>query len=46
MVGDYNGLAERSKVHGANHFLVFGMVACASFSARSLLHSSGCETIN
>jgi hypothetical protein len=38
--------SQRSKVQGANDFLVFGTVACASFSAGSLLHSSGWETIN
>ncbi|AYG67500.1 MULTISPECIES: MFS transporter [unclassified Rhizobium] len=46
MVGDCHRPAERNKVQGANDFLVFGTVACASFSAGSLLHSSGWETIN
>ncbi|MBB4569311.1 MFS transporter [Rhizobium leucaenae] len=46
MVADSHTPAERSKVQGANDFLVFGTVACASFSAGSLLHSSGWETIN
>lgn len=46
MVADAHTPAERSKVQGANDFLVFGTVACASFSAGSLLHSSGWETIN
>jgi MFS family permease len=46
MVADCHTPAERSKVQGANDFLVFGTVACASFSAGSLLHSSGWETIN
>lgn len=32
--------SERSKVQGANDFLVFGTVPCASFSTVSLLHSS------
>ncbi|AGS26578.1 hypothetical protein NXC12_PE00201 (plasmid) [Rhizobium etli] len=41
MVADCHGPAERSKVQGANDFLVFGTVACAFFSTRSLLHSSG-----
>jgi MFS family permease len=46
MVGDCHTPAERSKVQGANDFLVFGTVACASFFSGSLLHSSGWETIN
>lgn len=46
MVADCYTPAERSTVQGANDFLVFGTVACASFSAGSLLHSSGWETIN
>ncbi|MFS8145566.1 MFS transporter [Rhizobium sp. BR 249] len=46
MVADCHTPAERSKVQGANDFLVFGTVACASFSSGSLLHSSGWETIN
>jgi len=46
MVADCHTPAERSKVQGANDFMVFGTVACASFSAGSLLHSSGWETIN
>ena len=46
MVADCYRPSERSKVQGANDFLVFGTVACASFSAGSLLHSSGWETIN
>ncbi|WP_064681710.1 MFS transporter [Rhizobium bangladeshense] len=46
MVAGCHTPAERSKVQGANDFLVFGTVACASFSAGSLLHSSGWETIN
>ncbi|MBN8954219.1 MULTISPECIES: MFS transporter [unclassified Rhizobium] len=46
MVGDCHTTAERSKVQGANDFLVFGTVACASFFSGSLLHSSGWETIN
>ncbi len=46
MVADCYTPAERSKVQGANDFLVFGTVACASFSAGSLLHNSGWETIN
>lgn len=46
MVADCHTPAERSKLQGANDFLVFGTVACASFSAGSLPHSSGWETIN
>ncbi|WP_349963227.1 MFS transporter [Rhizobium sp. ZPR3] len=46
MVGDCHTPAERSKVQGANDFLVFGTVAGASFFSGSLLHSSGWETIN
>lgn len=46
MVGDCHTPAERSKVQGANDFLVFGTVACASFFSGSLLQSSGWETIN
>lgn len=46
MVAEAHTPAERSKVQGANDFLVFGTVACASFSAGSLLHSSGWQTIN
>ncbi|EJZ19462.1 MFS transporter [Rhizobium sp. Pop5] len=46
MVADCHTPAERGKVQGANDFLVFGTVACASFSSGSLLHSSGWETIN
>ena len=46
MVGDCHTPSERSKVQGANDFLVFGTVACASFFSGSLLHSSGWETIN
>ncbi len=38
--------SERSKVQGANDFLVFGTVATASFFSGSLLHSSGWEAIN
>ncbi|SCB56669.1 Predicted arabinose efflux permease, MFS family [Rhizobium aethiopicum] len=46
MVAECHTPAERSKVQGANDFIVFGTVACASFLAGSLLHSSGWETIN
>lgn len=46
MVADCHTPSERSKVQGANDFLVFGTVAAASFFAGSLLHSSGWSTIN
>lgn len=46
MVADCHTPAERNKVQGANDFLVFGTVACASFFAGSLLHSAGWATIN
>lgn len=46
MVADCHCPAERGKAQGANHFLVFGTVACASFFAGSLLHSSGWTTVN
>lgn len=46
MVADCHTPVERSKVQGANDFLVFGTVACASFFSGSLLHSSGWDTIN
>lgn len=46
MVTDCHTPAERGKAQGANDFIVFGTVACASFFAGSLLHSSGWETIN
>lgn len=46
MVADCHTPAERSKVQGANDFLVFGVVAAASFFSGSLLHASGWQTIN
>nr|WP_176024457.1 MFS transporter [Brucella pseudintermedia] len=46
MVTDCHTPAERGKAQGANDFIMFGTVACASFFAGSLLHSSGWETIN
>jgi len=46
MVADCHSPEERGKAQGANDFLVFGTVACASFFAGSLLHSSGWQTIN
>ncbi|MFI3903152.1 MFS transporter [Ochrobactrum sp. S1502_03] len=46
MVADCHTPEERGKAQGANDFFVFGTVACASFFAGSLLHSSGWQTIN
>lgn len=46
MVADAHSPEERSKAQGANDFMVFGTVACASFFAGSLLHSSGWNTVN
>ncbi|GEB84059.1 MFS transporter [Acetobacter orleanensis] len=46
MVADCHTPTERSKVQGANDFLVFGTVATASFFSGSLLHSGGWQTIN
>ena len=46
MVADCHTPAERSKVQGTNDFLVFGVVAAASFFSGSLLHASGWATIN
>lgn len=46
MVADCHTPGERTKVQGANDFLVFGTVAAASFFSGSLLNSSGWETIN
>jgi len=46
MVTDCHTPAERGKAQGANDFIMFGTVACASFFAGSLLHASGWETIN
>jgi len=46
MVAECHTPEERGKAQGANDFLVFGTVACASFFAGSLLHSSGWQTIN
>lgn len=46
MVADCHTPAEGGKAQGANDFLVFGTVACASFFAGSLLYSSGWGTIN
>lgn len=46
MVADCHTPEERTRVQGANDFLVFGTVAAASFFSGSLLNSSGWETIN
>ncbi len=46
MVADCHTPAERSKAQGANDFLVFGVVAAASFFSGNLLHASGWQTIN
>ncbi len=46
MVTDCHSAAERGKAQGANDFLVFGVVACASFFSGNLLHASGWESIN
>ncbi|EHL97354.1 transporter, major facilitator family protein [Acetobacteraceae bacterium AT-5844] len=46
MVTDCHSPAERGKAQGANDFLVFGVVACASFFSGSLLHASGWHSIN
>ncbi|WP_019995488.1 MFS transporter [Aureimonas ureilytica] len=46
MVADCHTPEERTKVQGANDFLVFGTVATASFFSGSLLHASGWEAIN
>ncbi len=46
MVADCHTPEERGKAQGANDFMVFGVVACASFFSGSLLHSSGWGVIN
>ncbi|MDK4743056.1 MFS transporter [Rhizobium sp. CNPSo 3464] len=46
MVAGCHSPSERGKAQGANDFMVFGTVACASFFSGSLLHSSGWSTIN
>ncbi|MBB5575449.1 MFS transporter [Rhizobium paranaense] len=46
MVADCHTPSERGKAQGANDFVVFGTVACASFFAGSLLHTSGWTTVN
>ncbi|MCC6946820.1 MAG: MFS transporter [Bradyrhizobiaceae bacterium] len=46
MVADCHTPAERGKAQGANDFMVFGVVAAASFFSGGLLHASGWQTIN
>ena len=46
MVTDCHTAEERSKVQGANDFLVFGTVAIASFSSGALLNASGWSALN
>jgi len=46
MVADSFAPEERGRAQGANDFIVFGVVACASFFSGNLLHASGWETIN
>lgn len=46
MITDCHSPEERGKAQGANDFLIFGVVACASFFSGNLLHASGWEAIN
>ncbi|HLS69562.1 MAG TPA: MFS transporter [Kiloniellales bacterium] len=46
MVAGCHTPAERSKAQGANDFLVFGVVAAASFFSGGLLHAAGWQLIN
>lgn len=46
MLTDCHTAAERSKAQGANDFLVFGVVAAASFFSGTLLHASGWQMVN
>jgi len=46
MVTECHTAEERGKAQGANDFIIFGVVACASFFSGNLLHASGWETIN
>ncbi len=46
MVTDCHSPEERSKVQGANDFIVFGTVAIASFSSGALLNASGWLALN
>jgi MFS family permease len=46
MVTDCHSPEERGKAQGANDFMVFGVVAGASFFSGNLLHASGWEAVN
>ena len=46
MVADCHTPQERSRAQGTNDFIMFAVVACASFFSGSLLHSSGWRIIN
>lgn len=46
MITDCHTPEERGKAQGANDFMVFGVVAGASFFSGNLLHASGWEAIN
>lgn len=46
MVTECHSPEERGRAQGANDFMVFGVVACASFFSGNLLHASGWEAIN
>lgn len=46
MVAEAHRPSERSKAQGTNDFIVFGVVAAASFFSGNLLHASGWQTIN
>jgi MFS family permease len=46
MVAECHTSAERGKAQGANDFMVFGVVAAASFFSGTLLSASGWQTIN
>lgn len=46
MVTDCHTPEERTKVQGANDFLLFGFTAAASFSSGGLLNATGWTTIN
>jgi MFS family permease len=46
MVTDCHTPEERGRAQGANDFMVFGVVAAASFFSGTLLNASGWETIN
>lgn len=46
MVTECHSPEERGKAQGANDFIIFGVVAAASFFSGNLLHASGWETVN